>query len=239
MLAHGLIPAPRPAAGRHEVTKANQTREGSHYETDRNCVAKLDRMEKALRHQEGDRVPIERLLLGSSLIAGVKNWVSHRDTDIYSYYDLDWKNSIRTWTRTSNPSICLGNDEEIVVRTGFEAVIQKKLAYPMPAFLNSERTPWRKWRHSSSIAYGTSTATFSPGGRPDQWRRRWICAQSCPFRRSRGRCLEGFSRLWGASAKATNAMAHHRPETNLLWMGLSPDKIARFVETHNAFSLEI
>ncbi len=55
-----------------------------------NCLAKLERMKKALRHREADRVPISDFFWGSFL----KRWREElglaADADIYRYYDLDW-----------------------------------------------------------------------------------------------------------------------------------------------------
>src|SRR5208283_1915044 len=104
-----------------------------------NCIAKLDRMKKALRHQEGDRVPISDFFWGSF----IKRWRDELglapDTDIYRYYDLDWMVFNPNLDPHIKPFEILKEDnEEIVVRTGFEAVIQKKLAYPMPAFRKFE-----------------------------------------------------------------------------------------------------
>src|ERR1039458_202987 len=101
-----------------------------------NCIAKLERMKKALHHQEADRVPISDFFWGGFL----KRWREElglaRDADIYSYYDLDWMQFNPNLDPHIKPfEILHENDDEIVVRTGFEAVIRKKLAYPMPAFL--------------------------------------------------------------------------------------------------------
>ena len=57
-----------------------------------NCTAKLERMKKALRHQEGDRVPISGFFRGSFLKRSRDELGLARDTDIYRYYDLDWMN---------------------------------------------------------------------------------------------------------------------------------------------------
>ena len=52
-----------------------------------NCLAKLDRMKKALRHQEPDRVPISDFFWGSFLRAWRQEYGLAADADIYRYYD--------------------------------------------------------------------------------------------------------------------------------------------------------
>ena len=55
-----------------------------------NCLAKLDRMQKALRHREPDRVPISDFFWGSFLRRWREEFGLASDADIYRYYDLDW-----------------------------------------------------------------------------------------------------------------------------------------------------
>ena len=101
-----------------------------------NCHAKLERMNKTLRHEEPDRVPISDIFWGSFIERWRKDLGLPPETDIYRYYDLDWQ----VTCPNSDPHIksfeILEETPELVtVRTGFEAVIQKKFADPMPAFL--------------------------------------------------------------------------------------------------------
>ena len=55
-----------------------------------NCLRKLERMNKALRHEEPDRVPISDFFWGSFLERWREDLGLPADTDIYTYYDLDW-----------------------------------------------------------------------------------------------------------------------------------------------------
>jgi hypothetical protein len=131
------------------------------------------------------------------------------------------------------------SDDEIVVRTGFEAVIRKKLAYPMPAFLKFATdtvekmeafqfdSPWDERRYFGrgddqingvGDGFVRNLAPFVDRVR-DVWR---------DFSTFGGVC-EGHEMLWRIIGS----------ENALLWMGLYPDKIARFVDRINAFSLEI
>jgi hypothetical protein len=203
-------------------------------------MAKLDRMKKTLHHQEGDRVPISDFFWGSFL----KRWRDELglapDTDIYRYYDLDWMNVTPNVDPHIKPfEILVENSDEIVVRTGFEAVIQKMLAYPMPAFLRFETDtiekmaafqfddPWDERRYFNAgddqiNGVGDGFARNTPAF-VDRVRGAW--ADFPVF----GGVCEGHEMLWRIIGS----------ENTLLWMGLHPDHIARFVERINAFSLEI
>ncbi|MEO8663529.1 MAG: hypothetical protein ABI693_34050 [Bryobacteraceae bacterium] len=56
-----------------------------------NCLAKLDRMNKALHHCEPDRVPVSDFFWGSFLERWRRELGLAADTDIYRYYNLDWQ----------------------------------------------------------------------------------------------------------------------------------------------------
>ena len=101
-----------------------------------NCLAKLDRMTKAMRHEEPDRVPVSDFFWGSFL----ERWRAEKglpdDTDIYTYYDLDWIVTVPNMDpHIKQFEIINETEEEVVVRTGFEAIIRKKFADPMPEFV--------------------------------------------------------------------------------------------------------
>lgn len=55
-----------------------------------NCLAKLDRVNKTLHHEESDRVPISDFFWGSFIERWRQDLGLPADTDVYKYYDLDW-----------------------------------------------------------------------------------------------------------------------------------------------------
>jgi hypothetical protein len=108
-------------------------------ERTKNCLLKLERMNKTLRHEEPDRVPISDFFWGSF----VKRWRSELnlppDANPHDYYDLDW---IVT-TPNMDPKIqsfeTIREDEtEVVVKTGFLTTMRKKFDFPMPEFMSWE-----------------------------------------------------------------------------------------------------
>jgi len=205
-----------------------------------NCMAKLDRMNKALRHQEPDRVPISDFFWGSFL----KRWREELglapETDIYEYYDLDWLVTTPNMDPHITPFEVLKDEpEEIVVRTGFEAVLQKKYDLPMPAFLKFETDtiekmeafrfddPWDERRFFASgdnqiAGVGDGFARNSPA---------WV--ETVKSRHAGipvyGSVCEAHEMLWRIIGT----------ENVMLWIGEYPDQIQRFVERINEFALEL
>ena len=91
-----------------------------------NCLRKLKRMQAALRHEESDRVPISDFFWGSFLRRWREELGLPPETDIYRYYDLDWYQVNPNLDPHMRPfEILRQTEEEVVVRTGFEAVLQK------------------------------------------------------------------------------------------------------------------
>lgn len=101
-----------------------------------NCLAKLERMRRALSHLEPDRIPVSDLFWGGFIDRWRRDLNLPPDTDIYRYYDLDWQVTVPNMDPHIKSFEVIEESAELVtVRTGFEAVIQKKYADPMPAFL--------------------------------------------------------------------------------------------------------
>jgi uroporphyrinogen decarboxylase len=98
-----------------------------------NTLRKLARMNKALRHEEPDRVPISDFFWGSF----IERWRAElglaADANPYSYYDLDWIVTVPNMDPWIRPFETLKEDaEEVVVKTGFGAIMHKHFAHPMP-----------------------------------------------------------------------------------------------------------
>src|SRR3990172_8063445 len=104
-----------------------------------NCLKKLERMNKALHHEEPDRIPVSDFYWGSFLERWRKEKGLPGDTDIYKYYDLDWIVTIPNMDpHIKDFEVIRENDEEVVVRTGFEAILRKKFADAMTVFVEFE-----------------------------------------------------------------------------------------------------
>jgi len=204
------------------------------------CLAKLERMNKALRHQEPDRVPVSDFFWGSFLERWRRELALPADTDIYRYYDLDWVVTIPNMDPHIQPfEILRESSEEVVVRTGFGAVIRKKFDYPMPSFLAFETDTIEKleafqfddpWDERRFFAAGDNQIA----GVGDGFERNspaWIetVRKWRPDFPVFGSVCEAHEMLWRIIGQ----------ENVLLWIGLYPDRIARVVERIHEFNLEL
>ena len=205
-----------------------------------NCRAKLDRMNKALHHQEADRVPISDFFWGSFLERWRTDLGLPDDTDIYTYYDLDWMVTVPNMDpHIKQFDILKETDQEVVVRTGFEAVIRKKLAYPMPAFLRFDTDTTEKMQAFEFDDPWDDRRYFSEGdnqiaGVGDDFVRNlppWIDTIRAlhPDFPVYGSVCEGQETLWRIIGS----------ENVMLWIGLYPDEVARFVRRIGDFSVEL
>ena len=98
-----------------------------------NTLRKLDRMNKALRHQEPDRVPISDFFWGGFIKRWRKELGLPDDANPYYYYDLDWIVTIPNMDPHIRPFETIREDaEEVVIKTGFETTLRKRFDFPMP-----------------------------------------------------------------------------------------------------------
>jgi hypothetical protein len=205
-----------------------------------NCLAKLDRMNKAIRHEEPDRVPVSDFFWGSFL----ERWCEDLDlpvnTDIYTHYDLDW---IVT-TPNMDPhikefEIIRETKEEVVVRTGFEAVLRKKFADPMPAFLGFETDDIEKVKTFEFDDPWDDRRYFSGGDNQIAGVGDGFVRNSPPWIDT-VKALRPEFPVYGSVCEASENMWRIVGQKNaLLWIGLYPEQFGRFVERTNEFALEI
>jgi len=205
-----------------------------------NCLAKLDRMNKALRHEEPDRVPISDFFWASFLKRWRADFSLAPDADIYRYYDLDWMQFNPNLDPHIRPfEILEENDAEVTVRTGFEAVLRKKFDQAMPAFLSFETDTIRKMEQFRFDAPADPRRFFSTGD--DQ-----INGVGDGFARNTAPFVDRVKAAWpefpcfGGICEAHEMLWRIVGSENvMLWIGLYPNEVACFVERLHAYSLEL
>lgn len=204
-----------------------------------NCLAKLERMRKALNHEEPDRVPISDFFWGSF----VNNWRRElslpEDANPYYYYDLDWIST----TPNMDPFIkqfetVRENSEEVVIKTGFLATIRKRFDFPMPEFISFDTNTIEKLENLVFDDPSDPRRFFSPGdnqiaGVGDGFERNspaWIDTvkkfyPDFPVYGSIIECSECLTRLLGQ-------------ENTLFWMGIYPERMGDCINRIGQFYLD-
>jgi hypothetical protein len=195
-------------------------------------------MNKTLRHEEADRVPISDFFWGSFLDRWRRDLGLAKDADIYKYYDLDWIVTVPNMDPHIKPfELIEESSHHVLLRTGFEAVIRKQFADPMPAFMRFETDtvgkmasfqfddPWDDRRYfkagDNQIAgVGDGFARNSPA---------WVesVKSLCPDFPVYGSVCEAQEMLWRIIGS----------ENVMLWQCLYPDELARFIERIGEFAL--
>ena len=204
------------------------------------CLDKLERMNKTLHHIEPDRVPISDFFWGSFVDRWKKDLRLPVDTDIYRYYDLDWIATVPNMDPHISPfEILKQNDEEVVLRTGFGAVIQKKFDLPMPSYQSFNTDTIEKMAKLEFDDPWDERRFFSGGdnqvaGVGDGFSRNlppWIESVKSlhPEFPVYGSVCEGYETLWRILG----------PVNAMLWIALYPDELARFIDRINEFVLEL
>ena len=100
------------------------------------CRGKLERVNAALAHRESDRVPISDFFWGRF----IERWRTELglgdSADPYRHYDLDWIVTVTNMDPRIQPFETVRESaSEVVVKTGFRAVVRKKYDFPMPEFV--------------------------------------------------------------------------------------------------------
>ena len=204
------------------------------------CLAKLERMNKTLRHEEPDRVPVSDFFWGSFLERWRKELGLLADTDIYTYYDLDWIVTIPNMDpHIKQFEILKETEEEVVVRTGFEAVLRKKFADPMPAFLRFETDTIERVKAFKFDDPWDDRRYFSAGDNQIAGVGDGFFRNSPPWVDTVKALYPDFP-VYGSVCEASENMWRIVGQKNtLLWIGLYPEEFGRFVQRTNEFALEI
>ena len=206
----------------------------------KNCLKKLERMNNSLRHEEADRVPISDFFWSSF----IKRWRSDLglsfDTDIYKYYDLDWIVTLPNMDPHIKDFEIINEDEQqVVVRTGFEAVIRKKFAKPMPQYVAFDTNTLEKASKFVFDDPADERRFFAAGdnqiaGVGDSFVRglpAWIETVKVlyPDFPVYGSVCEAHETLWRIVGS----------ENVLLWIGLYPEELGKFIRRIHKFLVEL
>ena len=205
-----------------------------------NALAKVDRMNKVLRHEEGDRVPISDFFWGSFVSRWREELGLAADVDPYTYYDLDWQVTTPNLDPHIKPFETLKEtEEEVIIRTGFEAILRKNYQNPMPQFVSFDTDTIEKAEAFEFDDAWDDRRFFSAGdnqlaGVGDSFQR-----NSPPWIETVKSLRANFA-VYGSVCEANEYMTRIiGPENNMLWSALYPEQHGQFVERADQFAVEL
>ena len=204
-----------------------------------NTLAKLERITKAASHEEPDRVPISDFFWGSFKERWRRELGLSDDADPYYHYDLDWIVTVPNMDpHIRSFEILSETSAEVVVKTGYGAIMRKKFDCPMPEFIGWETDTLEKLEAFEFDDAFDRRRYFEAGdnqiaGVGDGFERNspaWIDTVTAlhpdfPVFGSMGECSECLTRLIGQ-------------ENTFLWMGLHPERMGECINRIGRFYLD-
>ncbi len=204
-----------------------------------NTTRKLERVRKALRHEEADRVPVSDFFWGGFTRRWRKELGLPPDANPYYHYDLDLIVTVPNMDPWIRPFETLQeNAEEVVVKTGYGAIMHKHFALPMPEMRGWEIDTLEKLESVEFDDPRDPRRFFSAGdnqiaGVGDGFERNspaWIdtvksLRPDFPVFGSMGEVSECLTRLIGQ-------------ENAMLWMGEEPERMGAAINRIGAHYLE-
>ena len=202
-------------------------------------LRKAARMKQTLRHAEPDRVPISDYFWGGF----IRRWRAElelpEDANPYFYYDLDWITTVPNmdpWIRSFE--VLKESQEEVVVKTGYGAIMRKVFSCPMPEFIGWETDSLEKLEAAEFDDPYDRRRYFSAGdnqiaGVGDGFERNsppWVDTvkslwPDIPVYGSMGECSECMTRLIG-------------PQNHMLWMAMEPERFGAVLNRVGQFYLD-
>ncbi len=204
-----------------------------------NTLRKVERLKKALRHEEPDRVPISDFFWGSF----IRRWRAELglspDASPYYHYDLDWICTVPNmdpWIRSFE--ILRETPEEVVLRTGYGAVLRKKFDCPMPEFISWDTDSLEKLEAAVFDDPFDRRRYFSAGDNQ-------IAGVGDGFERNSPPWIETVKSLWpdfpvfGSMMECSECMTRLiGPENHMLWMAMEPERFGAVLNRVGQFYLD-
>jgi uroporphyrinogen decarboxylase len=203
------------------------------------CLAKLERMNKALHHEEPDRIPISDFFWGGFVRRWRKELNLPENISPYDYYDLDFIVTTPNMDPVIRSFDTLREDAKgVVIKTGFLATLRKRFDFPMPEFMSFDIDTIEKLEAFRFDNPDDPRRFFSAGdnqiaGVGDGFERNspaWIetvrkLYPDFPVYGSMIECSECLTRLVGQ-------------ENSLFWIGMYPERLGDCINRIGQFYLD-
>ncbi len=204
-----------------------------------NCLAKLERINKALQHIEPDRVPISDFFWGSFVKRWRKDLNLPDDAEPYSYYNLDWVVTTPNMDPHIRPFETIRENEiEVVVKTGFGATLRKRFDFQMPEFMTFDVDTIEKLGAFEFDDPFDSRRYFEAGDNQ-------IAGVGDGFERNSPPWIETVRRLYpdfpvyGSIIECSECLTRLVGQENTLWwMGMYPDELGACINRIGQFYLD-
>ncbi|TVR31700.1 MAG: hypothetical protein EA404_09195 [Spirochaetaceae bacterium] len=205
-----------------------------------NCLAKRERMRKTLRREEADRIPISDFFWGSFLERWKADLNLPADTDVYTYYDLDWIVTIPNMDPRIRPFEFIKNSEqEVIVKTGYGAVIRKDLNIPMPYFESFETDTIEKAEALEFDDPHDDRRFFASGDNQLAGVGDGFATNLPPWVQTVKSLYPDFP-VYGSVCEAQEqGWRIIGSENMMMWMGLYPERLGRFIRRVGEFGVEL
>ncbi len=214
---------------------------GTEFSSERkeSTLKKLERMKKTLSGQQPDRVPISDFFWGGFVSQWRKDLGLADNASPYYHYDLDWIVTVPNM----DPFIrCFEmlkeNEHEVVVKTGFGAIMRKKFDAVMPEFIDFQTNTIEKLEALVFDDPYDKRRYFEAGDNQ-------IAGVGDGFERNSPAWIGTVKSLYpdfpvfGSIIEVNECLARLiGPENNMLWIGMYPERMSRVIAKIGQFYLD-
>ena len=204
-----------------------------------NTLKKLDRLNKTLRHEEPDRVPISDFFWGGFIRRWREELELAEDANPYYYYDLDWIVTVSNMDpQIRSFETIREDDEEVVVKTGYGAIMRKRFDFPMPEFIGFETDSLDKLEAFEFDDAYDRRRLFEAGDNQ-------IAGVGDGFERNSPAWIETVKRLrpdfpvYGSMTECSECLTRMIGQENtMMWIGLYPERMGEAINRVGQFYLD-
>jgi uroporphyrinogen decarboxylase len=204
-----------------------------------NTWRKLQRLNKALGHEEPDRVPISDFFWGGFTKRWRKELGLRDDANPYYHYDLDWITTVPNMDPWIRPFETLSQTpEEVVVKTGFGAIMHKHFLFPMPEMRAWEIDTFEKLERAEFDDPRDRRRFYEAGDNQ-------IAGVGDGFERNSPAWIDTVKSLrpdfpvYGSMIEVSECLTRLIGQENaLLWMGEDPERMGSVINRLGAYYLQ-